>query len=246
LQTRADNNQISIIHDPHVNNLLAEGLLSLCKNDPVVESIIAPRREEIIALLAAYTGEIITHNPALSLVGTNDPKELVIRHILDSLAPLGIIANKCNAGRVADVGSGAGLPGIPLAITLPDSEFTLIERKGRRAGFLRNTLAALAEKNHNIFSKISVEEQEMEKVKPRRFTLVTFRALKPLEPKLLKKLFRLCVNGGVLAAYKGRRSKVETEMAELERQMPDQTIQWELIPCPVPMLDEERHLLLIS
>jgi 16S rRNA (guanine527-N7)-methyltransferase len=228
-----------------VNDLLAEGLLSLCQNDSDIENIIAPRREEIIALLAGYIAEIMTHNPVLSLVGTNQPEELVIRHILDSLAPMGIISRKCDVSRVADVGSGAGLPGIPLAIALPDSEFTLIERKGRRSGFLRNTLTALAANNHSSLSNVSVEEQEMEKVKPRRFTLVTFRAFKPLEPKILKKLFRLCANGGILAAYKGRQSKVEAEMAELERQMPSQTIRWELIPCPVPMLDEERHLLLI-
>jgi len=227
-----------------VNDLLAVGLLSLCQNDPAIENIIAPRRDEIISLLAGYIAEIMTHNPVLSLVGTNDPKELVIRHILDSLAPLGIISHKCNLSRIADVGSGAGLPGIPLAIVLPDSEFTLIERKGRRSGFLRNTLTALAVNNRNGLSNVSVEEQEMEKVKPHRFTMVTFRAFKPLDSKILKKLFRLCANGGVLAAYKGRRSKIEAEMAELET--PSQTIQWELIPCPVPMLDEERHLLLIK
>jgi 16S rRNA (guanine527-N7)-methyltransferase len=227
-----------------VNDLLAEGLLSLCQEDSAIENIIAPRREEIITLLAAYLAEIMTHNPVLSLVGTNDPRELVVRHVLDSLAPLGIISRKCNVSCVTDVGSGAGLPGIPLAIVLPDSEFTLIERKGRRSGFMRNTLALMV-KNYKGLSNVSVEEQEMEKVKPHRFTMVTFRAFKPLEPKILKKLFRLCVDGGVLAAYKGRQSKVEAEMAELERQMPNQTIRWELIPCPVPMLDEERHLLLI-
>ncbi|MDR2575898.1 MAG: 16S rRNA (guanine(527)-N(7))-methyltransferase RsmG [Treponema sp.] len=228
-----------------VNDLLAEGLLSLCRGDPAIENIIAPRREEIIALLAAYLAEIMTHNPILSLVGTNDPKELVIRHALDSLAPLGIISRKCDISRIADVGSGAGLPGIPLAIALPDSEFTLIERKGRRSGFLRNTLKALMATNNRL-SNVSVEEQEMEKVKPHRFTMVTFRAFKPMDPKILKKLFRLCTEGGVLAAYKGRQSKVEAEMAELEQQMPNQTIRWELIPCPLPMLDEERHLLFIS
>ena len=229
-----------------VNDLLAEGFLSLCQNDPAIENIIAPRREEIISLLAAYIDEIMTHNPVLSLVGTNDPKELVVRHVFDSLAPLGIISRKCNLICIADVGSGAGLPGIPLAIALPDSEFTLIERKGRRSGFLRNTLAVIATKNRNGLSNVTVEEQEMEKVKPHRFTMVTFRAFKPLDPKILKKLFRLCANGGTIAAYKGRRSKIEAEMAELERQMPNQTIQWELIPCPVPMLDEERHILLIN
>jgi 16S rRNA (guanine527-N7)-methyltransferase len=234
------------VNNAQVSDLLAEGLLSLCQSDPAVESLICPRRDEIIALLAAYIAEIMTHNPVLSLVGTNDPKELVVRHVLDSLAPLGIICQKCNLKRVADVGSGAGLPGIPLAIALPDSEFTLIERKGRRAGFLRNTLTTLAAKSNNGFSNVSVEEQEMEKVPAHRFTLVTFRALKPLEPKILKKLFRLCIDGGVLAAYKGRRSKVGAEIAELKQQMPTQTIRWELIPCPVPMLNEERHLLLIS
>jgi len=228
-----------------INDLLDEGILSICRGDPSIENIITPRRGEIITLLAGYIAEIMTHNPVLSLVGTNQPEELVIRHVLDSLAPMGIISRKCDVSRVADVGSGAGLPGIPLAIALPDSEFTLIERKGRRSGFLRNTLTALAANNRGSLSNVSVEEQEMEKVKPHRFTLVTFRAFKPLEPKILKKLFRLCANGGILAAYKGRQSKVETEMAELERQMPSQTIRWELIPCPVPMLDEERHLLLI-
>jgi len=225
-----------------VNDLLAGGLLSLCSGDPAIENIIAPRRGEIIDLLAAYIAEIMTHNPVLSLVGTNDPKELVIRHVLDSLSPLGIISRKCDVSRIADVGSGAGLPGIPLAIALPDSEFTLIERKGRRSGFLRNTLEVLAAQNHRL-SNISVEEQEMEKVKSHRFTMVTFRAFKPLDPKILKKLFRLCAQGGVLAAYKGRRSKVEAEMAALEP--PNQTTRWELIPCPVPFLEEERHILII-
>jgi len=98
-------------------------------------------------------------------------------------------------------------------------------------------------KNHKVLSNVSVEEQEMEKVKPHRFTMVTFRAFRPLDPKILKKLFRLCADGGTLAAYKGRRIKVEAEMAELEQR--NQTIRWELIPCPVPFLDEERHLLII-
>jgi len=239
------------VNNPRVSEILEAGISSLCQNDPAVENIIAPRREEILSLLTAYLNEIMTHNPVLSLVGTNDPKELVIKHVLDSLAPLGsLISRKCIAvdgavNRIADVGSGAGLPGIPLAITLPNSEFSLIERKGRRSGFLRNTITALAKKTRSGFSNVVVEEQEMEKVPPRRFTLVTFRAFKPLEPRILKKLFRLCAEGGILAAYKGRRSKVEAEMAELERQMPAQTIRWELIHCPVPMLDEERHLLLV-
>lgn len=221
---------------------LSRGLRQLCHEDPGADSLITPRWEEVISLLARYIAEIERFNPIWSLVGTNDRRELVIRHILDSLAPLGIISRKITAyhlPRIADVGSGAGLPGIPLAVALPQVQFTLIERMGRRAGFLRGALTALG------LSNTVIEEKEMEKTMPGRFSLVTFRAFRPLEPKNFKKLFRLCGEGGILAAYKGRRSKTEAEMAALETALPNMAGRWELIPCPVPMLDEERHILFI-
>jgi 16S rRNA (guanine527-N7)-methyltransferase len=140
---------------------------------------------------------------------------------------------------IADVGSGAGLPGIPLAIVMPTMEFTLIERMGRRAGFLRNIQAALG------LSNVSIEEAEMEKVRG-RFDMVIFRAFRPLESKIFKALSRLCATGGVLAAYKGRREKTENEIAALEKLQPDIAGRWSITPCPVPLLNEERHLLLIS
>ena len=216
---------------------LAEGLDQICLGDPVAAELIAPRRDEILSQLVSYIAEIERCNPVLSLVGTADRRELVIRHILDSLAPLALIHRLCKGLPIADVGSGAGLPGIPLAIALRTTQFTLIERKGRRAEFLRNTLGMVH------LSHTAVEEAEMEKVERGRFSLVTFRAFRPLEPKIYKKLLRLCADGGCLAAYKGRRQKAEAEMAALENALP--AGQWELIPCPVPMLDEERHILVI-
>ena len=220
--------------------MLNEGIDLLCQNDPVINGIIAPRYDEIILFLSRYISLIEYFNPALSLLGTNDHNEIIVRHILDSLSPLGIIQRKIQGREIfaVDVGSGAGLPGIPLAITLPEVNLTLIERKGRRAGFLRNVIADL--KLDNIF----IEEEEMEKVKPARFSLVVFRAFKPLEPKILKKLFRLCREDGILAAYKGRREKIETEIASLMDTL--EKIQCDIIPCPVPFLEEERHLILIG
>jgi len=229
--------------------LLSDGLVELCRNDSGADRLITPRREEILSLLIKYITEIELCNPALSLVGTNDRQELIVRHILDSLAPLGLmtrIITKHNTPparrlQIADVGSGAGLPGIPLAIVMPDAEFTLIERKGRRAGFLRNTQTALD------LSHVTVEEAEMEKAQPGRFDVVTFRAFKPLEPKIVKKLLRLCGEGGVLAAYKGRREKTDDEIAALETaRKQGNTLVWEIFPCSVPFLDEERHLVLIK
>ena len=221
------------------------GLEKLCQNDPRAEAVIAGRLPEIQERLAAYVERIELHNPAWGLVGTNDRQELVTRHIFDSLAPVGIIAAKINDSnnnnenallRIADVGSGAGLPGIPLAIALPQIKFTLIERSGRRANFLRDTLAATGLEN------IIVEEAEMEKAKPLRFNAVTFRAFKTLDAKTLKKLFRLCCEGGFLAAYKGRQEKIKAEMETLEKAQPGLSGNWEFVPCPVPDLNEERHL----
>jgi 16S rRNA (guanine527-N7)-methyltransferase len=220
--------------------VLAKGISALRQNDAGIERLIAPRHDEVMALLEKYIAEIELFNPAYGLVGTNDHEELVVRHILDSLAPLGIISRLLAAAgdspKIADVGSGAGLPGIPLAAALPHTGVTLIERMGKRAGFLRNVCAALALPN------IAVEETEMEKAPPDRFALVVFRAFRPLEPKLVKGLFRLCREGGVLAAYKGRTEKIAEEMAPLNIICGGQ----EVIPCPVPFLDEERHLLVIK
>ena len=205
--------------------------------------------ERVLPLLVKYVEEIELFNPAYGLVKVRDRRELIVKHILDSLAPFDIIGRLLDESRpcsnprkpqIADVGSGAGLPGIPLAICMPGAEFTLIERMGRRAGFLRDALAVLSLPN------VRVEEAEMEQINVGAageglFDLVVFRAFKPLDSALLKDLFRLLAPGGMLAAYKGRRESVEEEMARLSL-----TGAWEILPVEVPFLDEERHLAIID
>jgi 16S rRNA (guanine527-N7)-methyltransferase len=250
--------------------ILTKGIEALRQNDRDIDCLLSPRAEEVIQRLVRYINEIESFNAAYGLVGAADTEELVIKHILDSLAPLGIISRllaECllaerllaerlptearAAGRpqIADAGSGAGLPGIPLAVTMPNFYFTLIERMGRRAGFLWNTKASL-----NL-SNIDVEEGELEKTAPGRFHLVTFRAFKPLEPKLLKALFKACAKGGIVAAYKGRREKIEQEIAPLfttplfttpPLATTLENCSWESLPYTVPFLNEERHLLVIK
>ena len=217
--------------------LLSDGIMDLRRNDTNIDRIIAPRSEEIISLLSRYLNEIELFNHVYGLVGTENRESLVIRHILDSLAPLGIISrllNEVRGARIADAGSGAGLPGIPLAVVLSACDFTLIERMGKRANFLWNTKASLGLPN------VTIEEKELEKTDG-LFDLVIFRAFKPLEPKLLAALFKICVHGGAIAAYKGRREKIEKEIAPLEKTL----IHSEVIPYNAPFLNEERHLLVI-
>jgi 16S rRNA (guanine527-N7)-methyltransferase len=218
--------------------LLAEGLIRL--------GIDGEEGGRIHSALNRYIEEIELFNPAYGLVKVRDRQELIVKHILDSLAPINVIRRLLDekaaglqpaACQVADVGSGAGLPGIPLAICIGEDEFTLIERMGRRAGFLRNALAVLG------LANVMVAEAEMEKVStPPGFDLIVFRAFRPLGGGIIKALLRLLKPGGTIAAYKGKRQAVEEEIG---RAAFPREISREIIPLEVPFLDEERHLLLI-
>jgi 16S rRNA (guanine527-N7)-methyltransferase len=206
-------------------------------------AVLARPPRELAALLSRYCDEIELFNPAYGLTAAKSRQELIIKHILDSLAPLNIIrrliAEDSIPPCIADVGSGAGLPGIPLALALPGVSFSLIERMGRRVGFLRNTAAVLPLPN------VEILETEMEKAPPATAGVVCFRAFHPLTPKILKKLFRLLKPNACIAAYKGRREAIDAEMSPLLPVLAQQNAKWSIVPCPVPFLEDERNLVLI-
>lgn len=227
-----------------MDELLSRGLDMILEQDQSLEPYLAGGgRIRLQELLEAYVRELELFNPAYGLVGTGDHGELIIKHILDSLAPLGPILGALNRGgsplpspAMADAGTGAGLPGLPLACALPEVQCTLIERMGRRVGFLQNTLAVLGVRN------VRLEQADIEKARSGPFDLITFRAFRPLEPSILKALLRLLTPGGVLAAYKGRLEKIQEEMRPIEPLIGN----WKAIPLRVPFLEEERHLVVIE
>jgi 16S rRNA (guanine527-N7)-methyltransferase len=199
-------------------------------------------------LLQRYIEEIELFNPAYGLVGSATEEDIIIRHILDSLSPLAefltiietILTEQKQSGKttlicIADAGSGAGLPGIPLAICLPDVSFTLIERMHRRAGFLQNTVAILAVPN------VTIEEHDLAQCRSGPFDIITFRAFHPLDKTIITTLRKLLKPTGLLAAYKGKRSKTEEELNAIAPFIGEYSIK----STPVPFLDEERHIVLI-
>ena len=155
---------------------------------------------------------------------------LVVRHLLDSLAGLPVIRRYPHE-KIADIGSGAGFPGIPLAVFLPASEITLVERSGRKAAFLRNASACIG------LGNVRVEARPLEEVTG-SFDVVTFRALKRIGT-VLDDLVKITGPNGVIAAYKGRRSEVADETGELSLYAP------EVYSLEVPFLGEERNLVVI-
>ena len=240
------------------NEILKAGLEKIFRAGPPQDI------DNILAKLNRYLDEIELFNEAYGLVKAGSRRELIIRHILDSLTPLTtlaplatftplttlaplatlaqlampglLVAEKTRSKKIADVGSGAGLPGIPLAICMPGAEFTLIERMGRRAGFLRNCTAVLDLPN------VKIEENEMEKTAASIFDIAVFRAFRPLEPEILAALLRLLTEGGFLAAYKGKAETAREELISAEKTARLKSFEWKLIPLEVPFLDEERHL----
>jgi 16S rRNA (guanine527-N7)-methyltransferase len=204
-----------------IRNLLSEGLSSLG----------LPSSGDLFDKLSRYLAEIERLNPSLGLVGASGD-ELVIKHILDSLAPLGIIRDILGdrtEPRIADLGTGAGLPGIPLALALPQSRVALIDRMTRRTDFLRGVLELLSIDNAEVI------EEQVEHAKG-TYDLVTFRAFRPFERKLFKRVFALCDRSGAVVAYKGKADKARAELAEIEGLYSSV----ELFPVKVPFLEDER------
>lgn len=171
--------------------------------------------EEFSKKLDKYINEIILFNSAYNLTNTSVYDEIVVNHILDSLAPYRIIRElsknfDAEDFKIADIGSGGGLPGIPLAVIFPEFNFTLVERMDKRCAFLENCAAICGLKN------VSVLKKEAEKVPPESFDISTFRAFRPLDEKMTKTLLALTKKGGILAAYKAKAESIAKEMDEIK------------------------------
>jgi len=191
-------------------------------------------RPGLVDALNKFRIEIETWNDRLGLVSLRSSRDLPVKHLLDSLAPWRHL-EALGKQRWADLGSGAGFPGLPLALVFPQWELTLVERMERRADFLKSTLAVLGRTDVRVVQKTFEEVKE-------RFEAVTFRAFTPLEVKGTKKLLRLLEPQGYLAAYKGRREVIDQELGTIAPlKIPAQTHRLE-----VPFLDEERHLVVLG
>jgi 16S rRNA (guanine527-N7)-methyltransferase len=186
--------------------------------------------------LGRYIAEIERLNPSLGLVGASGD-ELVVKHVLDSLAPIAIVQGLL-AGRptprIVDLGSGAGFPGIPLALVLPGSRVALMDRMTRRIRFLESIRDLLPLEN------VDVVETQVEHARG-GYDLVAFRAFRPFERKLFKRVFALCAPGGAVLAYKGKAERARAELPLIEGLYSSA----EILPVKVPFLEDERCVVIM-
>ena len=218
------------------SSLLQDGLVALHFSSEEIPAVQAK--------LEGYIRELMLFNAAYDLVGADNQDQIIVNHILDSLSAwkhIQEMALEREAGGkqvlIADIGSGGGLPGIPLAIALPQFQFVLVERMSKRCAFLENCAAVLGLRN------VRVENLQAEQVEAQSFDIATFRAFRPLDKKMIRTLLQTIKADGILAAYKAKLESIETEMAGIASIVPEYTIK----PLEVPFLeDRQRHLVLIQ
>jgi len=125
-----------------------------------------------------YLQQIKTWNERINLTSITDDKEIIVKHFLDSLAGLKVEVIRQGA-TVLDVGTGAGFPGVPLAIVRRDLEITLVERAIKKVSFLRSIVGLLRLQNVTIFPLSFENFIASEEARNRKFDYVVTRAIKP-------------------------------------------------------------------
>ncbi|GAB6195451.1 16S rRNA (guanine(527)-N(7))-methyltransferase RsmG [Lysobacter xanthus] len=185
--------------------------------------------------LLAYLALLVRWNATYNLTAIRDPREMVTKHLLDSLAmhPYvdGLVAS---GGALADLGTGAGLPGIPLAIVKPGLRVTLVESAGKKARFMRQAIRDLG------LADVRVAESRIEALdEPGAYTAITARALATI-PLILDLGGHLLGPDGVLLAMKG------VHPADELAQLPPGWALRDTHPLRVPGLDAERHLVVVG
>ena len=180
--------------------------------------------------LLAYLALLDRWNRTYNLTAIRDPREMVGKHLLDSLAMHPYLA----AGSLADLGTGAGLPGIPLALAKPALQVTLVESNGKKARFLREAVRTLGLANARVAESRAEALDE-----PGAYDAITARALATL-PLIIELGGHLLKPDGVLLAMKG--AVPDDEIAGLPVGWRVETVH----QLTVPGLAAERHLVVVG
>jgi len=210
----------------------------MTEQSDLLKALNAGAQKISVALSAAASARLLDYiqliekwNKVHNLTAVRELQEMVTLHLLDSLT---IVAHVPQSARVIDVGSGAGLPGIPLAIAREDVTVTLLDSNHKKAAFLRQAKSELKLDN------VSVIADRVEDVKPAKlFDIVVSRAFSDL-PDFVAAARHLLAPQGTMLAMKG--VYPYEELAKL----PASVVLDKVLPLNLPGSDVQRHLVLLK
>lgn len=184
----------------------------------------------LVSALADFLRLLDKWNQAFNLTSIRDPADMVVLHVLDSLSARPFLQGE----RVLDVGCGAGLPGLPLALVEPGRSFTLLDSGLKKVRFVRQAIGEL-----RISNACAVQARVEDYAPVQLFDTVISRAFAAL-PDFVRTAGRLLAPGGRLLAMKGRLPADELQI------VPAGWLAEEVTAVQVPGLDAERHMIVVS
>lgn len=181
--------------------------------------------------LIAYLQLMMKWNKSFNLSAIRDPFEAVDKHLVDSLSLMPLISQNT---RYLDIGSGAGLPGIPLSITFPNSSFIMVDSNGKKTRFIQQAILSLKLNNASVIhSRIEQLPATVE------FDIVMARALGTLR-QMLEWLGDRVIGGRQLLAMKGVYPQQEIE------ELPENFIVSDVVAMEVAGLEAQRHAIWVQ
>lgn len=181
--------------------------------------------------LSQYLSLLQKWNKPFNLTAVKGERDMVVKHVLDSLS---VLPHLTSAKRICDVGTGAGLPGIPLAIHLPDTQFVLLDSNGKKTRFLEQV------KNQLALSNVEIVQDRAESFQPNEtFDVVISRAFADLN-RMCRSTKHLLADTGLWFAMKSQ--SAESEVLDLE----DKFVLERRVDLTVPFLSEARMLAIVK
>ncbi|MDR0852008.1 MAG: 16S rRNA (guanine(527)-N(7))-methyltransferase RsmG [Clostridiales Family XIII bacterium] len=182
----------------------------------MLRSLGVPNAENASDRMLKFMTLVLKRNEIVNLTTITDPNEFVEKHLFDSVRCYGW-AEIVSAQRIADVGTGGGFPGVPLALLYPDKAFVLMDSLGKRTTFLEEAVRSLGLENV-VVVKCRAEDAGRDPQFRARFDLCVSRAIAKL-PVLFEYCLPLLKTGGWLYAYKTNRARSEIDESENARRL---------------------------
>ncbi|MCU4304916.1 16S rRNA (guanine(527)-N(7))-methyltransferase RsmG [Acinetobacter ursingii] len=188
--------------------------------------------DDALNLLLKYQDALVLWNKAYNLTAIRDPKEMLVKHLLDSLS----ILKDLPEGRLLDVGTGGGMPGMIIALCQPERCCVLLDSNGKKIRFLKQFIADL--KLKNVIAVQTRVENEDSIGELGQFDVITSRAFASLTD-FVNAARPYMHQSSIIAAMKGLVPLEEIQQMQHE-------FSCQVIELQVPRLDEQRHLLLLE